>query len=419
MAAANTDKFIKVASNTGWQLGAAGISDAVVDTFSLVSPSGLPTDTAVLLTIDRVDSSGVKTPSKMERIIGIVSGSNIVSCLRGVEGTAQAHSGGAVVEVVICATNINYLLTALLVEHGQDGKHIAPASAKTSVVDADLFSMFDSAASFLFKKITWANIKATLKTYFDTLYSLESTGGWESYSTVVPTRASADDPTYTLTFTGVDLTSILSEGMKVKWTQNSIVRYGFINSAPSYGGGNTTVTILTRCDSASSDYDVLDTATYAISAFNYSSMKAPFGFPMDPSKWTIIKTDTTLRSQSTPTTGTWYNPGSNSISIPIGSWNVSYNACIGADDSSAMELEIMATLSTANNSSSDSDFNAYCKANAVSKFYNVVSRLKLLTLASKTVYYFNIKSGATGTDNIYLRNNNEHNLDIKAVCAYL
>lgn len=51
---------------------------------------------------------------------------------------------------------------------------IAPAtvaaSSKATPADADVLPIADSAASNVLKKLTWANIKATLKTYFDTLY---------------------------------------------------------------------------------------------------------------------------------------------------------------------------------------------------------------------------------------------------------
>lgn len=43
------------------------------------------------------------------------------------------------------------------------------ASSKTTPVDADEIPLVDSAASFALKKLTWANLKATLKTYFDAL----------------------------------------------------------------------------------------------------------------------------------------------------------------------------------------------------------------------------------------------------------
>lgn len=47
---------------------------------------------------------------------------------------------------------------------------IHAATSKTTPVDADEIDLVDSAASFGLKKLTWANLKATLKTYFDALY---------------------------------------------------------------------------------------------------------------------------------------------------------------------------------------------------------------------------------------------------------
>ena len=41
---------------------------------------------------------------------------------------------------------------------------------KATPIDADLIPLSDSASSFGLKKLSWLNIKATLKTYFDTLY---------------------------------------------------------------------------------------------------------------------------------------------------------------------------------------------------------------------------------------------------------
>jgi len=50
------------------------------------------------------------------------------------------------------------------------GTLINGATSKTTPVDADQVGLMDSAASNILKKLSWANIKATLKTYFDTLY---------------------------------------------------------------------------------------------------------------------------------------------------------------------------------------------------------------------------------------------------------
>jgi len=48
---------------------------------------------------------------------------------------------------------------------------IHAATSKATPVDADELALSDSAASFALKKLTWLNLKATLKTYFDTLYN--------------------------------------------------------------------------------------------------------------------------------------------------------------------------------------------------------------------------------------------------------
>lgn len=52
------------------------------------------------------------------------------------------------------------------------GAKLSPSASKTTPVDADTILIADSEASNVFKKISWANLKATLKTYFDTLYNL-------------------------------------------------------------------------------------------------------------------------------------------------------------------------------------------------------------------------------------------------------
>lgn len=44
-------------------------------------------------------------------------------------------------------------------------------SEKATPVNADEMGLIDSAASWVLKNITWANVKATLKAYFDTLYA--------------------------------------------------------------------------------------------------------------------------------------------------------------------------------------------------------------------------------------------------------
>lgn len=121
--AANTDKLKKLSRRWVGQIGAGGVADASVATIPLASTTNLPSDTAVVATIDRVDSSGEPTPSLEETVIGVVSGSNLTTSTRGVEGTAQSHSAGAVVEILVTAKGWNDLIDHLLVQHDQLGYH--------------------------------------------------------------------------------------------------------------------------------------------------------------------------------------------------------------------------------------------------------------------------------------------------------
>lgn len=53
------------------------------------------------------------------------------------------------------------------------GTAMAGATAKTTPVDADTFPLNDSAAANVLKKVTWANIKATLLAYLNTASNIE------------------------------------------------------------------------------------------------------------------------------------------------------------------------------------------------------------------------------------------------------
>ena len=123
MAAANTDKFKKLARRWVGSIGSGGVADDSVATIPLASATNLPTDTAVIAVIDRVDSNGTATASKEESVIGVVSGSNLVTCTRGAEGTAQAHDAGAVVEILVTNKGWNDIVDAILEEHNQLGGH--------------------------------------------------------------------------------------------------------------------------------------------------------------------------------------------------------------------------------------------------------------------------------------------------------
>lgn len=220
------------------------------------------------------------------------------------------------------------------------------------------------------------------------------------------TYASADDPTYTFTV-NADVTTKYSVGMKIKLTQGT-VKYFIITAVSTYSGGNTTITVY-----GGTDYDL---ANATITSPFYSMVRSPFGFPMSPEKWTQQNLMTSSKTQATPTSGTIYNMGG-SLSIPIGLWNVMYEAPVRGDFSGAFAM-VLTTLSTANNSESDKNWTTYSVSASTAIGANV-ARSGIIERASKATYYLNIwqSTGATGT-NLYVFGNLSTAI-IRATCAYL
>jgi hypothetical protein len=79
-----------------------------------------------------------------------------------------------------------------------------------------------------------------------------------------------------------------------------------------------------------------------------------------------------------------------------------------ADASAGTGWDGFATLSTANNSESDTDFTTFMQkrsSGTSTEMAVALSAGKFVALTSKTSYYLNTKTGATGLDNIYNLNN--------------
>jgi hypothetical protein len=216
------------------------------------------------------------------------------------------------------------------------------------------------------------------------------------------TYSSSDDPTYVITVPS-DATTKYSPGMRVKLTDSG-TQYFIITAVTS-----TTITLY-----GGTDYDL---STGTITEPYFSSFKAPFGFPLDVTKWQVLVEDTSSNSQSSPGGGTWYNPGSVSIDIPIGVWDVSYHASIRLDRASAAPINLFSTLSTANNSESDKDFSSYNLGNTT-LLGDTIYLEKELSLSTKDTYYLNIKTDQASTTTIAIRGDQSTTI-IRAVCAYL
>ncbi len=109
------------------------------------------------------------------------------------------------------------------------------ATNKTTPVDADEVGLWDSISATM-QKLTWANLKASLKAYFDTLYSPVT--GWVPYSGTW-TYASASS----FTVSG-DQTAVFQVDTKLKLTQTTVKYFAVSSSSYSAGTGLTTVNVI-------------------------------------------------------------------------------------------------------------------------------------------------------------------------------
>jgi hypothetical protein len=265
------------------------------------------------------------------------------------------------------------------------------------VVDED-----DMASNSATKLATQQSIKA----YADTKISISTASlGWFDAGETW-TYASA----ITFTISG-DLTTKYMEGMKIKLTQTT-VKY-FIVTKVAYSSPNTTITIY-----GGTDYTL---ANAAITSPYFSLDRTPFGFPMSPTKWTTSATDTTDRSQASPTGGTWYNLGSLSLAIPIGSWRIGCKGSAYVTRNASTFCDMSVTLSTANNSETDKNYSTYLNTGGATGNLQIRGPFyKLFTIDVTTAQtrYLNVRAVNNSMTAIGLQNNYDPAL-IWAECAYL
>jgi hypothetical protein len=213
------------------------------------------------------------------------------------------------------------------------------------------------------------------------------------------TYASADAPIFVITVPS-DATLKYSAGMRIKLTQTT-VKYFIIHAVTS-----TTLTVY-----GGTDYTL---ANAAITSIYFSREKCPFAFPLSPSKWEVLITDTTQRSAACA--AAWLNLNSaESIVIPIGIWDVEYNVHLQLYSPTGDGTGYV-TLSTANNTQSDIDFTAAVEYTTTNAGANV-GRHKVLNLAAKTTYYLNTSS--SNTDGSKYNRNDISPLYIRARTVYL
>jgi hypothetical protein len=235
--------------------------------------------------------------------------------------------------------------------------------------------------------------------------SAVSSDGWISSGSMV--YFSADAPSYVVTMAG-DKSGIYQAGQRIKLNHDGSTKYFIVTKVET--SGSTALTLYGGTDYVLSGSPI--TNPY------YSLMKAPFGFPLDPTKWTVEFINTNLSNQDTPAQNTWYNLGSNSLTIPIGIWDVSYSCNIGFQEGSAL-VQVQVTLSTSGSTESDTYYTSHVRGYASTGNYMDVPvyNMFFISLPLKTIYYMLARTLQTNVDKI--RFVNAQYVIIRAKSSYL
>lgn len=160
--------------------------------------------------------------------------------------------------------------------------------------------------------------------------------------------------------------------------------------------------------------------TGGISAVSYSNQGVPFGFPKQSDKWQVTCEYFADFTQGGATGAVWINLG-HKITLPIGSWKLSWQFVLGSNQNPTASVSVDGTLSTANNTNSIPQLAAHTQVNTPSGALDIETSLNRnypQAITTQTPYYFNISAGSTG-QNITVYGTGKQPGNILAECAYL
>lgn len=216
MAASASDRFQKVGMSTATTLSAPGYTIGNTS-ITVASTTNWPTDTGVTFAIDEVetvDGQEVRVAGTYNIFRGTVASATSITNLTYVGGDANRnYSAGASTRVYILVSyaQMNRLIDGILVEHNQDGTHDeALITSRTEDTnpdpDADYLLSYDASATAL-KKVKMNNLAG-------------SGTGWNANVLPAPDTVTYNgNRSYDLVFNSTDLTSTVSNGMRLKTTR--------------------------------------------------------------------------------------------------------------------------------------------------------------------------------------------------------
>lgn len=173
------------------------------------------------------------------------------------------------------------------------------------------------------------------------------------------------------------------------------------------------------------DYTIPD---MTLSSPYYSTSRAPNGGNWQRTHWVTENIQQATATKNTATSGTWQNTGASTgdfgqITLPIGEWDVYVQTAMFATSTTSGPVSAQATLSSANNSATNPEFNHDVAARAAVSTIVVAAGTQSarapLSLSSQTVFYRNLRTNDSNNSNIILNTYSGQYSVIRAECAYI
>lgn len=205
-----------------------------------------------------------------------------------------------------------------------------------------------------------------------------------------------------------DATTTYSAGMRVRFSQATDgVKYGIITKVAA-----TALTVY-----LGTDYD-LDNES--ISSTYYSVHKAPYGFPLNPAKWTVTASSSSDRSIS----ATSYGSLTDTIGVPIGLWRLHMRATFGKGTAASTTNDLYhITLSSDGSTETNTNLTAFANfrfgASGASSSGAITSSTEDFVSVTAATTFTLLGKKNSGADNGLVGGSSFHPTVFRAICAYL
>lgn len=205
----------------------------------------------------------------------------------------------------------------------------------------------------------------------------------------------------TIRVQGTDAVDHFEIGMKITFEQPTAgQQFGVIVTINDFDPNDTYVGVY-----LGNNYTI---ASESVSDLSVSRIQKPRGFDLNPASWEIFAQNFGTVSQSNPSAGVWYNLGSINIALPAGIWDVEYQVLGQSARTSGTAVQMFITLSTANNTESNSDYTvrhnsvvANNGSNQLELFTTFNRKMRIVT-TGLTTFYLNTQTPGTANTLAFL-----------------